>query len=126
MASECARYPKRFIALGTVPMNDPSAAAIELERCVKELKMPGVQIGSHVNDWNLDAPEIDPFWSKAEEIGLCSFNSYDHLYTLTIFKLVEEKQGWEVGQARIRYWIVSQYFPHCVLLKREGGVLGSL
>jgi len=30
----------------------------ELRRCVKELGFPGVEIGSHINQWNLDAPEL--------------------------------------------------------------------
>ena len=25
---------------------------------LKELGFPGIQIGSHINEWNLDAPEI--------------------------------------------------------------------
>lgn len=29
----------------------------------------GVQIGSHINDWNLDAPELYPVWKVSEYIG---------------------------------------------------------
>jgi aminocarboxymuconate-semialdehyde decarboxylase len=32
-----------------------------------------LQIGSHVNDWNLDAPELMPFWAAAEELGAAVF-----------------------------------------------------
>lgn len=67
------KYPKRFIGLGTVPMNDPKLAAVELRRCVKDLKFPGVQIGSHINSWNLDSPELNPFWKEAEELGAVIF-----------------------------------------------------
>lgn len=34
----------------------------ELTRCMTELGFRGVEIGSHVNNWNLDAPELYPFW----------------------------------------------------------------
>jgi aminocarboxymuconate-semialdehyde decarboxylase len=44
-----------FVALGTLPMQAPELAAQELRRCISELGLKGVQIGSHVNDWNLDA-----------------------------------------------------------------------
>jgi len=30
--------------------------------CVQDLGFPGVQIGSHINDWNLEAPELLPFF----------------------------------------------------------------
>ena len=33
----------------------------------------GVEIGSHVNEWNLDAPELYPFWKEAEELGAAIF-----------------------------------------------------
>ena len=35
----------------------------ELKRCVKELGFPGVEIGSHVNEWNLDAPELQSIFA---------------------------------------------------------------
>ncbi len=65
--------PGKFVGLGTVPLQDPELAIQELRRCVVELGMPGVQIGTHVNDWNLDAPELDPFWRSVSELDACVF-----------------------------------------------------
>nr|KAJ3418860.1 hypothetical protein HK105_007748 [Polyrhizophydium stewartii] len=68
IASTCQQHPDRFIGLGTLPMQAPDLAVKELHRCIKELGLAGVQIGSHVNDWNLDAPELDPIWTACEEL----------------------------------------------------------
>nr|XP_033800486.1 2-amino-3-carboxymuconate-6-semialdehyde decarboxylase isoform X2 [Geotrypetes seraphini] len=73
LASTVQRYNKRFIALGTLPMQAPDLAVQELYRCVKELGFPGVQIGSHINDWNLNSPEIYPFYAAAEELNCSIF-----------------------------------------------------
>lgn len=61
-------YPDRFLALGNVPMQDPELAILELERCMTELNMCGIQIGTSVNDTNLDDPKYEKFWSKCEEL----------------------------------------------------------
>ncbi|MBL8988053.1 MAG: amidohydrolase [Gemmatimonadetes bacterium] len=68
-----ATNPKRFIGLGTVPLQAPNLAVAELERCVLDLGLPGIQIGTHVNDWNLDAPELFPVLARAEELGAAIF-----------------------------------------------------
>ncbi len=68
-----ATNPKRFVGLGTVPLQAPDLAVAELERCVSDLRLPGVQIGTHVNDWNLDQPELFPFFQRAEELGAAIF-----------------------------------------------------
>lgn len=73
IAETAAEHPDRFVALGTLPMQAPRLAIQELERCVKELGLPGVQIGSHVNEWNLDAPELFEFFQAAEELGAAIF-----------------------------------------------------
>ena len=52
--------PKRFLGLGTVPCQAPDLAVKELRRCVNELGLSGIQIGSHVQDWNLDREELFP------------------------------------------------------------------
>lgn len=65
--------PKRFVGLGTLPLQDPKRAVRELERCVKELGLAGVQIGSHVNDWNLDAPELFEVFEAAQQFNAAIF-----------------------------------------------------
>jgi aminocarboxymuconate-semialdehyde decarboxylase len=73
IAQVVSENPKRFIGLGTLPLQSPSLAVEELRRCVGELGLAGVQIGSHVNDWNLDEPELFPVFEEAERLGACVF-----------------------------------------------------
>ncbi len=73
IAALCDSHPRRFVGLGTVPLQDPDLAIEELDRSVRELGLAGVQIGSHVNDWNLDARELFPFFEAAEALGAAVF-----------------------------------------------------
>jgi aminocarboxymuconate-semialdehyde decarboxylase len=73
IASVCRMHPTRFLGLGTVPLQAPDLAIDELRRCVSELGLKGVQIGTHVNDWNLDHPELERFWAEAEKLDACVF-----------------------------------------------------
>jgi len=73
IAQVAASDPKRFVGLGTLPMQAPDLAVKELRRCVQDLGLSGVQIGSHVEKWNLDAPELFPIFQTAEELGACIF-----------------------------------------------------
>lgn len=68
-ADICRRHPQHYHGLGTVPLQDPQLAIAEMRRCVRELGLRGVQIGSHVGEWNLDAPELFDFFAAAEELG---------------------------------------------------------
>ncbi|XP_077176348.1 2-amino-3-carboxymuconate-6-semialdehyde decarboxylase isoform X2 [Paroedura picta] len=73
LAATVKKYPKRFIGLGTLPMQAPDLAVKEMHRCVKELGFPGVQIGSHVNNWDLNVSELFPIYSAAEQLNCCIF-----------------------------------------------------
>ncbi len=69
MAAICRKHPRHYAGIGTVPLQSPRLAVQELERCMDQLDLQGVQIGSHVNDWNLDAPELFEFFVAASELG---------------------------------------------------------
>jgi aminocarboxymuconate-semialdehyde decarboxylase len=66
------RYPKRYVGLGTLPLQSPELSIKELERC-KKIGMKGVQIGSHVNDWNLNDPNLFPVFQACQELDMCVF-----------------------------------------------------
>ncbi len=65
--------PARFIGLGTVPMQNCDRAIGEMERCVKELGLAGIEIGTHINGWNLDDPRLFPIFEAAQELGAAIF-----------------------------------------------------
>ena len=73
--SEMTRaWPKRFAAgLGTLPMQDVKVAIGELERCITQLGLKGVEINDHVNGRTFDDPDFRPFWRAAEEMGAVVF-----------------------------------------------------
>jgi len=66
-------HPKRFAGLGTVPMQDPTLAARELERCMTQLRLDGAEIGTHINGTNLDDPSLFPFYEAANDLRAAIF-----------------------------------------------------
>ena len=68
VAGLCRSHPQHYAGIATVPMQSPQLAIRELERCVDQLGLSGVQIGSHINDWNLDAPELFDFFQAAQDL----------------------------------------------------------
>lgn len=72
IAEIVGRYPTRFIGLGTLPMQAPDMAIEELERC-KKIGLKGVQIGSHINDWNLSDPKVFPVFEACQDLDMAVF-----------------------------------------------------
>jgi aminocarboxymuconate-semialdehyde decarboxylase len=73
MAETVSRNPDRFAAIGTVPLQDIDLAIQEMERCVGELQMNGLEIGSNINGKNLSDPSFFPFYQRAEALGCALF-----------------------------------------------------
>ena len=67
-------HPDRFVALASVSLQFPDLAAQQLEDGVKRLGMKGGAISAgFVGAKELSAPEFDPFWAKAQELGVVLF-----------------------------------------------------
>jgi aminocarboxymuconate-semialdehyde decarboxylase len=69
IASLIDDYPENYIGLATIPMQDTVLAINELER-IKGLGFAGIQIGSNVNQRNLDEPAFFPIWEAAQALNL--------------------------------------------------------
>jgi aminocarboxymuconate-semialdehyde decarboxylase len=69
LAAWVKRYPDRFVANASVPLQFPELAAELLQDAVKRLGARGVTLGGHVNGEDLSLPKYDPFWAKATEMN---------------------------------------------------------
>ena len=65
-----AAHPRRVIGLGTIPMQSADTAISELRRLKEDLDVPGVQIGSNVNQKNLGEAEFFPIFEAAQDLGV--------------------------------------------------------
>ena len=66
------KHPKRFVGLGTLPMQDPELAIKELERC-KAIGLKGIQVGTHVENVNLGEPRLFPIFQACEALDMALF-----------------------------------------------------
>lgn len=73
LAELCAAYPDRFVPIGAVALQHPELAASQLEYAVKELGHRGVMLTCSIDGIELANSKFDPFWSKAEELGVVVF-----------------------------------------------------
>ena len=75
LAGIVAQHPDRFVALGTVPLQDVSLAVSELTYCVKQLGMRGVEINPSVRGMDLtDAKlNLEAFFAAVEKLGVIIF-----------------------------------------------------
>src|SRR5215472_15224536 len=69
IAKAVAAHPARLVGLGTLPLHVPALAVVELERCVRELRLKGAAISTTAGAMELGDPQLRPFWGKAEELS---------------------------------------------------------
>jgi uncharacterized protein len=70
VAAAVTQYPDRFLGFATLPMGDPQAAAVELERTVGDHGFVGALINGHVNGRYLDDQFFWPVFESAETLGV--------------------------------------------------------
>ncbi len=64
------KYPERFAAFATLALQDPEAAAAELERAVKELGLKGTMLASDIGGQYLDDEKFGVVLQMAEKLGV--------------------------------------------------------
>ena len=69
IAKLVAKYPRNYVGLGTLPMQDAELAIEELNRCKKN-GLQGVQIGSNINDENLNEERFYPIFEACERLSM--------------------------------------------------------
>jgi gamma-resorcylate decarboxylase len=76
LASVVAAHPDRYVALAALPLQDPAAAADELERCITELGFKGALANGYSSVGDLstaayyDEPAYLPFWERVSALGV--------------------------------------------------------
>lgn len=74
LAEQVALRPNRFQGFAALPMQDPDAATLELERCMKDYGFRGAlvngfsQTDTPENLVYYDAPQYEGFWARAEQL----------------------------------------------------------
>ncbi|MGY5775195.1 amidohydrolase family protein [Rhizobium sp. LEGMi135b] len=73
LATSISGHQRQFGAWGFLPMQDPTAAALELRRCVKELGFVGGHVASNVQGVYLHDSQFDPVFKAALDLNVPLF-----------------------------------------------------
>jgi aminocarboxymuconate-semialdehyde decarboxylase len=73
LAEACAAHPDRFVAFASVALQHPDLAARQLEEGVKKYGLRGAAIGGSVDGLEISDAKFNPFWAKAEQLGVLVF-----------------------------------------------------
>lgn len=86
LGKEMQHNPKRYGGFAHLAMQDPKAAADELERCVKDLHMQGAMINGETDGLYLDDRRYDVFWERVQALDVPIYihpgnpPDYSHMY----------------------------------------------
>lgn len=127
IAETVAKYPDRFVGVGTVPMQDVTLAVKELRRCVRELDLRGVIIGSYIEGLELGDRKLWKFWKELEALDVPCYihpDGFTHPQRLgkyymwnTIAQPLEEA----LAMSSFIYEGVMDAFPKLKILVCHGG-----
>jgi aminocarboxymuconate-semialdehyde decarboxylase len=70
IADQQRQWPDRVIGLGTLPLQDVELSINEAQHCAHDLGLPGIQIGSNINNRNLDDAELFEVFAVCQDLGL--------------------------------------------------------
>ena len=91
----CKKYPKKFVNICLISLQDVRSAMEELERGVKDLDCRAITLGSNQNGKGLDFERFYPFYEKVIEYDLPIFI---HPVQWESYPLVDMEKGWRFMQ----------------------------
>jgi aminocarboxymuconate-semialdehyde decarboxylase len=122
------RYPGRFAGLATVPLEEPEAAARELERAVKELGFVGLELLTNHKGENLDSPRYAPLFRKMVELNVGALvppsnvmGRRDRLQAHFMANLIGNPTDTAVAAASLIFGGVLQEMPKLRFVLSHGG-----
>ncbi len=131
LAREIEKQPGRYSGFAHLAMQNAKAAANELERCIRDLKLCGAMINGHTLGQYLDAAELYPFWERADGLGAMIYlhpgDPVTQPSVLSGYKvLMRPMWGWgfETGSHALRL-IVSGHFDRFPRVQLMLGHLGE-
>lgn len=132
LAEIVATWPDRFVGLGTVPLQNVELAVIELERCVKQLGLRGVEINPNVagKDLTDSSLNLEKFFAKARELDIVifmhpvGFTQADRLMDHYFNNIIGNPLDTTIGTSRLIFDGVMERHPGLkVVLPHAGGFL---
>jgi len=126
-ADAVSANPDRFVALANLPMQDPEAAARELERTVKDHGFRGAEICTNIDGKNLDDRSLAPFYAKVLELDVSVFLhpsnvlGQDRLGSYHLGNLIGNPTDTSVAAASLIFGGVLKEMPRLKFYLAHGG-----
>jgi aminocarboxymuconate-semialdehyde decarboxylase len=127
LAQIASQHPSRFVAIADLPMQNPAAAARELERAVRDLEMRGAEIGTNIHGKNLDDPALAPVYAMAQELDVPLFLhpsnvlGQDRLADYYLTNLIGNPTDTAVAAASLIFGGVLKEYPRLKVYLAHGG-----
>ncbi len=127
LAEIVAGRPDRFVGLGTVPLQDVDAAVDELDHCVTQLGLRGVEICTNVNGLDLDDARFRPFFTKAADLDIVvllhphGFTHGDRLVDYYLTNVVGNPLDTTIAATRLIHGGLLEALPALKLCLVHGG-----
>ncbi len=127
LAEIVASHPDRFVALGTVPMQEPAFAVKELEYCMKSLGFRGLELGTNVGKTEIADPKYEKLWAKAQELGAViflhpsGFTDTSRLKEHFLTNVIGNPLDTTVAIAHIVYGGILERYPKLKIVAAHGG-----
>ncbi len=102
LAERIAVRPDRFGGLATLPMQNASAAAREIERCVRDLGLLGALVNGQTGGVYYDDPVFDVFWDVIQELDVPFY-----LHPANLYSVPDMYQGHPALQGAVWGWGVE-------------------